>query len=174
MEKREVLLEKFLAENHQNYLSKSHMIGFMEAFPEDPKGVVDEIIVKAQCRKFDVSFKVRYGKVTFGPENQHSVMGITTDTVSISERLPLNGFNSHCCFDEAETMEKAVVEMAKKHNLMICDKRCSWPHAKAIVQTVSDSMLGIKNAEKEIEERIYKEKMQRHEDSRKLHRNCFS
>lgn len=31
-------------------------------------------------------------------------------------------------------MEKAVVEMCKKHDLMICDKVCSWPFAKAVVQ----------------------------------------
>jgi hypothetical protein len=36
-------------------------------------------------------------------------------------------------------MEKAVTDMAKKHGVLICQKVCSWPFAKAIVDKVTES-----------------------------------
>jgi len=166
MEERQKLVNVFMEKNHKEYLEKSKMIGFMEALPEDPKGVIDEITVRTKCRNFDVSFKVRYGKVTFGKNNEFHCYGITTDAVDISHRLPLGGFNSMCCYDEADTMELAVTEMAKKHNLMICDKRCSWPHAKVVVQEVTDNFIGIRSKSDDLD-KITREKKKYYNDLNK-------
>lgn len=127
----------FLKSNHGNYLKIPMLVGFIEPFPEVEDGVIDEMTITAKCRGFDVQFKVRYGRVSFGDDNKYTCDAITTDQVEIADKLPLGGFNSNCYHDEGETMELAVVEMAKKHGLMICDKICSWPHAKAIVSGVS-------------------------------------
>lgn len=133
-------LNLFMTANHDKYLKETLMIGFMEKFPEVEGDLVDEITVESTCRRYDVKFKVRFGKVSFA-EGKHTVDGITTDRVDISAKLPLAGFGSQCCYDEAETMEKAIVQMAMKHNLMICQKICSWPHAKAIVQPITQDFV---------------------------------
>ncbi len=129
----------YMKENHDKYLKETLMIGFMEKFPEIKEEVIDEITVQSKCKGYDVTFKVRYGKLSFGEGNAYKVSGITTDVVDISHKLPLHGFNSMCCYNEAETMEKAVTEMAAKHSLIVCQKICSWPHAKVVVQPIEDA-----------------------------------
>lgn len=141
IENREAVLKSYLKVNHAGYLAKPLRIGFMESFPEDPKNVIDEMIISDTCGRFRVEFKVRYGKVTLGEDGKYSCYGITTDRVSISEQLPLSGFNSYSHIPESAVMEKAIITMAEKHGLMICDKVCSWPYAKAIVQDVEDAHL---------------------------------
>jgi len=129
----------FMKQNHTEYLKKSLMIGFTHSFPEDKSKVIDEMSVTLKCRGYDVTFKVRYGAVTFGDGDKYSCSGITTDRCEVPRPGPMAGWGSHAYADEAETMELAVVQMATKHNLMICDKKCSWPHAKAIVQPIEEA-----------------------------------
>jgi len=120
-----------IQDNYDKYLKEPLRIGFTDTFPI--KDIIEEIEVKTNCRRFEVIFKVQYCNVTFGQENEYNCCAIVTDRVDIQSRLPMNGFASHCHIDEARVMENAVVEMAKKHDLMICTKICSWPFAKAIV-----------------------------------------
>lgn len=134
-------LTAYLESNHKKYLEETILIGFTDSFPEDKKEIVDEITLTRLCRGFSVEFRVRYGKVTFGPNNEYWCYGITTDRVEINDRLQNGGFGSYSHVDEADTMEKAVTDMARKNGLMVCRKICSWPFAKAIVQEVTDAFL---------------------------------
>ncbi len=124
-----------ILDNYNAYLKQPIRIGFMDSYPV--KEVLDEITINSKCKNFDVSFKVKYCIFTFGKNNEHTIHGIITDNVSISHLLPLNGFGSHSFEYSAETMELGVIEMCKKHDLMICGdggKICSYPFAKAITQ----------------------------------------
>ena len=71
-------LEALLKSNHAEYIKKPMMIGFTYSFPEDPNKIDDEITISANCAGHRVSFKVRYGDVTFG-DGKFSCKGITTD-----------------------------------------------------------------------------------------------
>lgn len=142
-------LEAYLLDNHTKYLNENLMIGFMDKFPEDPNKVIDEMIINDKCRGFDVRFKVRFGRVTFGPDDKMSCEGITTTRVSIGHNLPLGGYASFSHVDEADVMEKAVIAMAKKHGLMVCQKICSWPHAKAVVQKPGEAHIRCFKQEKQ-------------------------
>lgn len=121
-----------IQENYDNYLKETLMVGFMSTFPV--ARVIDEITIKSTCRRYDVEFKVKYVRLAMEEGGKEICDGIVTDKVEINHHLPMNGFGSHCYIDEAKTMEEAVIEMAKKHDLMICNKICSWPFAKAAVQ----------------------------------------
>jgi hypothetical protein len=119
-----------IAENYEWYLKQPLHVGFMDSFPVAE--ILDSIQINTKCRNCAVRFNVHYAKVTFGEKNEYSCHAIVTDKVDIASHLPLGGWNSHAYADEAATMELAVVEMAKKQNLMINRKVCSWPFAKAI------------------------------------------
>ncbi len=121
-----------IANNYSKYLKESLRIGFTENFPIST--IIDEMVIEGECRGFLVSFKVYYVRVSFKEGGKAVCDAVCTDRVSISGRLVGGGFGSHCYVDEAHTMELAVIEMCKKHDLMICVKVCSWPFAKAIVQ----------------------------------------
>ncbi len=120
-------------DNYSKYLSDCPMIGFTQTFTES-ETVYDEIDVEDVCRGFNVTFKVRFCKVTFGDNNEFFCRAIVTEQIDISKKLPMNGFGSYSHLDELKTLEKAVIIMARKNDLMICSKICSWPFAKAIVQ----------------------------------------
>lgn len=138
---RDIVLMNYTNDRYVKYLNEPLVIGMTERFPEVPDSVVDEQEITDVCRNFTVKFKVRYGKVYVGSDKKYTCMAVTTDCVEIAHRLPMNGFGSHCYADEAACMEKAVVQMMGKHGLMPCDKSCSWPFAKAIVQVVTDDYL---------------------------------
>ncbi len=129
----------YMNENHTKYLAEEKRIGYMQAFPEKEGGLIDGIAFKTECRGYDVLFTVRYGKVKLSKDSNIECYGITTGRAEVAHKLRMNGWGSHCHIDEAEAMEKGIVEMAKKHNLMICEKACSWPHAKAVVQEITES-----------------------------------
>lgn len=125
-------VEGDVQKNYDDYIKTPHHIGF-DHWPTVE--VLDTITIKTKCRtNYDVTFDVRYVKVSLEKSSHVIFHAIVTDRVDIGSRLPLGGFNSYCCYDEANTMELGIVEMAKKHNLMICDKKCSWPSAQAVVQ----------------------------------------
>lgn len=115
----------------EEYLKSNQMIGFTQSFPV--LETIETENVSAKCRNFNVNFNVHLVKVGFGDNNKYNCLAIVTDKVDISYKLPLNGWNSYCCYDEAETMEKALVEFAEKKGYILCNKVCSWPFAKAIV-----------------------------------------
>ena len=121
-----------IQENYDGYLKKNIRIGNMGKFPT--KEVIDEIIIQTNCGGYNVQVITQYVTVTFGENNEYICKAVVTNHVDIGRRMPLGGFGSHCYFEEAQTAELAVVEMCKKHNLMICDKVNSWPYAQAIVQ----------------------------------------
>ena len=98
------------------------------------KEVIDEMRVTKKCRNFEVYFNVKYCTVSFGDNNQYTCHAVVTDNVRIADKLFAEGWGSHCYADEAKTMELAVIDMCKKHDLMISRKECSWPFAKATVQ----------------------------------------
>lgn len=131
----------FMQQNHAKYLGEQLMIGFTHSFPEhkEKSKIIDEMTVTLQCQGQEVTLKVRYGAVTFGKKDEYSCSGITTDRLQIKRQGPMAGWGSHSYLDEAAAMERAVILMATKHRLMICDKRCSWPHAKAIVQPIEEA-----------------------------------
>lgn len=112
----------------EDYLKEKMRIGFTQQFPV--LEVLESEEVSSTCLDYPVRFNVSLVKVGFG---EYSCLGIVTDRVDIAHKLPLNGFNSYCCFDEGETMEKALVEFAEKKKLILCNKVNSWPFAKAIV-----------------------------------------
>lgn len=120
-----------IQDNYDSYLKSSHRIGFIESFPVTE--VLEEFKIPAKCRAFNVVVNVKYCTLSFGG-SEFTVRGLVTDIVSISKYLPMGGFNSNCYYDEAETMEKAIIEVCKLKNLMICAKISSWPFAKASVQ----------------------------------------
>lgn len=130
----------FLERNYNKYTKDPIKIGFTKSFPEHPdkSKVIDEMSVTMECRGHNVVFKVRYGTVTFGEGEGYSCSGITTDRCVMPRTGPTAGWGDHSYADEAAAMELAVIKMAAKHNLMICEKICSWPFAKAIVQPVMD------------------------------------
>lgn len=117
--------------SYQKYLKQPHHMGF-DPFPVID--ILDKITIAAKCRTYDVTFDVKYARVCLSDMPDVEFFAIETTRVEISHRLPLNGYNSNCCYDEAETMELGVIEMAKKHDLLICDKKTSWPYAQAVVQ----------------------------------------
>jgi hypothetical protein len=118
--------------NFEEYKNEPLRIGFTDKFPE--VRTIDEMMVDSTCRGFAVRFSVRLVKVAFEKGGREVCDGVVTDSVDIAHKLRAGGFGSHCYVEEAQTMEGAVVEMCKKHNLMICSKVCSWPFAVAIVQ----------------------------------------
>jgi len=127
-----VKFDGHIQDNYDKYLKESYMIGFTYSYPT--KTILKTFDIETTCRGFDVKFKVHLAKGSFGKNNEFEVSILKTEKVSIAEHLFLNGWNSMCCYDEAETMEKAIVEICKKENLMICRKACSWPFATAVVQ----------------------------------------
>ena len=127
-------VEGKIQDNYDKYLKEPHRMGFD---PYPTKEVIDTMTIDLKCRRdsYQVPVTVSLVKGIFKSSGEDILLNaIVTSQVDIASRLPLHGFNSNCCFDEAETMEQAVVLMAKKHNLMICTKKVSWPEAQAIVQ----------------------------------------
>ena len=120
-----------IADNYADYLAKNICIGFTDKFPIDT--VFKSIEIYGMCRNYRVPVTVQMAMLSFG-EGKYKVEGVVTSCVDIAKHLSLNGFGSHCYADEAECMELAVVEACKQWDLMIVDKVCSWPFAKALVQ----------------------------------------
>lgn len=121
-----------IQENYDEYLAEPQRIGFTESFPV--KEVLEEREYKMKCRGFDVQFKVQYCLLSFGDKNEYTVHGIVTERVDIGSKLGARSFGSYCHIDEAETMEEGVVKLCKELDLMVCQKVCSWPFAKILVQ----------------------------------------
>lgn len=128
----------FLKDNYTKYTKEPLRIGFTHDFPEhaDKSKVIDEIVINNPNGN---SFKVRFGEVTFGEDNKYSCKGITTDRFEIPRKGPMGGWGSHGYADEAAIMEMAIVEMAAKHNMFVCNKVCSWPFAKAVVSEITEA-----------------------------------
>ena len=130
-------------ENYSKFLDGKQKVGFTNVFVEKPNSVVNSKIINDKCRGIDVRFEVRYCILLFGDDNEFEVHGIVTDCLSISDRLPLGGFNSNSNEDTSKLMEEAVVLLAHENELLICDKVCSWPFAKAITTPMTKSSKNI-------------------------------
>lgn len=128
-------------EEYLNQKTNPHRIGFTQEFPI-VKYLKFETVTK-KCRNFTVTFDVNLVKVSFG--GKYTCTAIVTDCVDISHNLFMNGWNSCCFVDEAETMEKALVEFAEKNGFELCTKVNSWPFAKAIVQRKNHKLYTNKN-----------------------------
>jgi len=115
----------------QEYLDSPYRIGFMSAFPLKEK--LKSFDVEAYCKQFPVKFQVHIAKFSFGKNNEYEVYGIITDEVNISNKLPLDGFGSMCCYDEAKTMKEAIASLIEELGLSICNDVNSWPFAKIIL-----------------------------------------
>ena len=116
----------------EEYKALNHYMGFIEDFPV--LEIIESEEVSYICRgKFPVTFKVSLAKVGFGEGNKYSCLALVTDIVDISHKLFLSGWNSFCCYDEADTMEKALMEYAAKKGYILCHKVNSWPFAKSII-----------------------------------------
>ena len=120
-----------IEKNYNDYLTSNSRIGFTQSFPVVE--VISEMEVTNLCRNYNVTFKVQHVKVCYGKKTD-VVDAVVTERVDIANRLFAGGWGQHSYIDEGEVMEKAVVEMCKQKNLMICTKICTWPFAKAIVQ----------------------------------------
>ena len=118
--------------NYSDYLNGKQKIGFTDVFIEKPNSTIHSKIIKDKCRGYDVEFEVRHCILLFGDDNQFEVHGIVTDCLSISDKLPMGGFNSNSNEDTSKLMEQAVILSAYENELLICNKICSWPFAKAI------------------------------------------
>lgn len=118
--------------NYKKYLDESQHIGFMSDFPIQDK--LETFKINTKCRNIPVEVIVHYCKLQYGSKPEDTVAGLVTERLDISKYLPLNGFASNCCYDEATTMEEAIVEIARQKNVMICNKINSWPFAKAVIQ----------------------------------------
>ena len=121
-----------IQKNYDDYLNDVIKVGFTECFPVVK--ILDTIKIREKARGFSVEIKVSLVRVSFGKENQFQCTSVVTDECDISSKLLMNGFGSHCHVDAGKAMERAVIEMCKKNDMMICDKICTWPFAKAIVQ----------------------------------------
>jgi len=121
-----------IQDNFDNYLKKDIQVGFMQKFPV--ANISKTKKYKMTCRNFPVNIEVSLARGTYGENNEYECDIVVTNEISISEHLSLRGFGSYCHIDEAQVMEKAIVQFCKEENLMICDKACSWPFAKAVVQ----------------------------------------
>lgn len=128
----------FMKDNYRKYLDEPLKIGFTEAFPEKPGGTIADMTIQEKCMGFDISLNVRYCWLTFGPKNEYEVRGIVTDKLDISSKLPVGGWGSFSHIDTGQLMEKAIILLAARENLIICNKTCSWPFAKAVVQPMSN------------------------------------
>ena len=116
-----------IEKNYQDYLEEHLKIGFTSNFPVST--VLKNLEVQENCLRFSVTVEIKLCRSTV-----LNCLMLVTERLDISNRLALNGFGSGCCFDEAHTMERAVIEICKQEDLMICQKVCSWPFAKVIVQ----------------------------------------
>jgi len=131
--------DEYLKDNYRKYLDESLMVGFMSNFPETKEECIDSIVIEEDLLNHKVTFNVRFTQLTYGDDNEYEVLGIVTDELSISNKLPMNGFNSFSHQDIGLLLDKAVVIMAAKHDLVLCKKVCSWPFGKAIVTKKTDS-----------------------------------
>lgn len=121
--------KKMTPEEYRN----SHVrIGFMQDFPQVGEPT-DAVTYKAVCRGFMTEVSVSQTRLSFG-DGDHTVAGVVTSRVDISHNLPMGGFNSHCCYDEAETMDAAIAQYCEENGLELCRKINSWPYGKAVVQ----------------------------------------
>lgn len=120
-----------IADNYEKYLSSPLMIGFKSNFKEEE--IIDEISLSGECKGYNVQFNIRYVKLSFG-DGKYNCYGVFTDHVDVGKLLGIRSFGSYCHIDEAEIMRLGVVEMCKKHDLMICNEISSWHKAGAIVQ----------------------------------------
>lgn len=125
-------METQIDNNYQGYLETPLKVGFTQTFPQE--SIIDSITVTTTIRGKKVTFNVHYGLVSYGDnkDGNSTCHAIFTDRAELPERF--RSWGSHSYIDEGKAMEVAVIEMCKKHNLMICAKICSWPFAKAIVQ----------------------------------------
>jgi hypothetical protein len=122
-------LEKFLENNHSNYIKDNYKLGFTDVFPEDTTKTIDTILFEHKGHKVEV----RLTKLNFGVDKKFSVTGIVTDNLEIKRTEPLNGFGQHGYMAECEIMKLAALEMLKKHNLMVNTNICTWPFVKLVV-----------------------------------------
>ena len=118
-------VEGKIEDNYNEYLSKPIRVGFMFTFPIVE--VLEEFKVKEICRGMEFDVTVQLCKNNFG------VRMLVTSEVSIAKYLFMQGFASDCHYDEAATMERAIVAVCKLKNFMIYNKINSWPFAKADV-----------------------------------------
>ena len=119
-----------ITDNYREYLEDNLHIGFMEQFPV--KTILESYEITNKVRGFDVTYKVHYVELSFG-NGEYTVKGIVTDIVDVAKRMG-NSFGSHCYIDEGKAMEISIVKLCLKKDLMICQKVCSWPFAKVVVQ----------------------------------------
>jgi hypothetical protein len=114
-----------IQDNYDNYLKSPHNMFFDDKFPIAE--VLQVFKIQEKCRSFDVTVKVSLCKDAFGSRI------LVTNRISTQQNLSLNGFGAGCSA-EADTMERAIVAVCKKLDLMICAKINSYPAAKCIVQ----------------------------------------
>lgn len=131
------ILHQFLIKNLNNFLQKPLMIGFTKTFPEDLSKMIDKKTFTVE----GVSYDVRLTRLTFGKKNEYDVLGITTDVLKLPRKGPLGGWGQHGYEEEAILMRKGILEMAMKHELMICMEICTWPFAKVVVQKPEEAHL---------------------------------
>ena len=118
-----------IIEHYREYLKSNMMIGFTNSFP-----VQEELESITINENNNLTFKVSLVRLSYGKKKTDTVLGIVTDRVKIKREGPLGGWGQHGYVDEAKIMEAAVVKMCLEKDLMICNKICSWPFAKVVVQ----------------------------------------
>jgi hypothetical protein len=121
-----------ITDNYREYLKEPIRIGFTNSFRV--KEILDsrEFMYKFQGEFYE--YETHLVNLEFGDKEKFTVKGIVTDIVDIAKKLPMGGWGSHCYIQEAKIMEEAIVKMCLENDLMICNKVCSWPYAKAVVQ----------------------------------------
>jgi len=116
----------------EEYLNAGLSIGYRENFPVKRK--INTYHIETECRGFPVTVKVTHCFFGFGENKEYEVEGMITNAVSISDKLPLNGFGSHSYADAAETMRKAIIEVLNQlENTFILREGSSWPVGKVIL-----------------------------------------
>ena len=127
------LLKQFIKHNHEKYLKRDLYIGFVN-FPEVP-GVAKDTLLYKDCYK---PFEARFTRLSFGENNEFQVDGIVTDRCELKR---YSAFGGHEYIDEAKLMRFAAVKLAEKHDLMIFEPICCWPHVRIIVSKPDEAHL---------------------------------
>lgn len=132
--------EPYLIKNYKEYLKKPIAIGFIKRFPVVENTETDSVSFETELRGSPFSVTARLVKTSYGDKPEYVVSSIVTDKFDeVNDVSHLSTHGSHFYATSASIMEQAVVALANKNNLVICEKICSWPFAKAIVAPLTQS-----------------------------------
>lgn len=117
----------------EEYIKEPLKIGFIENFPVLETLETQTVTINGFDQHFPNKINVSLVKVGFGENNKFQCRAVITERVDTASTRHFHGWGSCCFVEEGQFMEKAVVKFCETNNLIICNKICSWPFAKAII-----------------------------------------